>query len=528
MFDLDPKHYGCLKAFLKVYNVYVMFYSYVAFQWLHSAWQILSTVVNYPNVFLEGLIVHRIDGTYVCPPWLCVLTMIALVACFLTILIAGIHSARHLLVMHRYKHGQLAAMDQRNSLLIVIGLPVVYAVASLRSVSYFWGLYVEKAWENTEFEKAADLALESYKTVSGVADLYESYAMFQFVDLSLSEIRRSLKNMYRDDPSESGLHNLLMDVLSALTMLGVYSFISTCALSATFDIASQNYIWLIRGSTCGSGLNLLSKGKSFFYAMGWATSSLAIVNVVQVEAKFERYIPEFHAYKKFASTKVMVSVTFMQSAVLSIASGFLPEPKLSYTYCVLLIIEVFILACYNIWAWPPMEEWLRVSQAIVLKTGRHLKGFRQRSNTAGPEFFAILEKLNSQKEDPTDALSLQMLKIKCPCRCLATLRNFLCFKWLRPSRKPMAEPFLEKEASRSRDLLGVSNRTVGTSKSWPHMPFSPSHMRADKMKMKRQNRCLELVYAVCPRCCRCCKRQESDSRQISSASADDDDPLFSC
>merc|ERR1712232_996494 len=100
---------------------------------------------------------------------------------------------------------------------------------------------------------------------------------------------------------------------------GIYLFNFTCVIEAAYFLTTttievywpKETLWLTK-LVAASKLRV----EDFCLGMGAIASTAAIGNVVTVEMTFHRELEEFRPSAKFWSTKILVSIAFIQSLIL--------------------------------------------------------------------------------------------------------------------------------------------------------------------------------------------------------------------
>merc|ERR1712129_78876 len=96
----------------------------------------------------------------------------------------------------------------------------------------------------------------------------------------------------------------------------------------------------------------------FFLGMGTIASSAAIGNVVTVEHTFEEFLNKFSPSPKFWSTKILVTIAFLQSLLLYVPPlSYLSITEQSLFYASALTMECFVVSLLHLKAWQPEESW---------------------------------------------------------------------------------------------------------------------------------------------------------------------------
>merc|ERR1739848_750611 len=79
----------------------------------------------------------------------------------------------------------------------------------------------------------------------------------------------------------------------------------------------------------------------------------------EVEHQFESFLESFHPSAKFWSTKILVSLAFLQSLILAVLPPFShwTESRTNLFYASVLCTECFFLALLHLKAWDRNEGW---------------------------------------------------------------------------------------------------------------------------------------------------------------------------
>jgi len=276
------------------------------------------------------------------PYWLRAVSFGTPVATLITFCFSAFHVAAH-----AYTNGQDFMTGQRDRCMQVLALPMVYGTMSFKSVLRFWSLYTGAVSDTFpgpwEAQKAhiLDLSEANYDT----GDLYEAWALYQFGQLCLYQIERAFKN--KPEVGE------LMEATKSLTTLGVATFVITCFLQATYKIAISMYENIT---------NVVLDTKNiapYFTGMGLISSSVAITNVVKVELGFHHELTSIRPASKFWSTKVLVSIAFMQEIVIDrLLVSFLTDLERQLLYSSLICYEIVAITGLHWVAWHIDEQYL--------------------------------------------------------------------------------------------------------------------------------------------------------------------------
>jgi len=219
----------------------------------------------------------------------------------------------------------------------------------------FWSLYtgsVSKDFPGDwDAQKAFifDMSLANYDT----GDLYEAWALYQFGQLCLVQIDKTFKNK-----SES---KELLDATKSLTTLGVATFVVTCFIQATCKIALSMYEHIT-----GIAMNKHTL-QPYLTGMGLVSSSVAITNVVKIELGFHKQLEPLRPASKFWSTKILVSIAFMQEIVIDfLLSSVLNELERALLYASLICYEIVAITGLHWVAWHIDEGYLNRDKDGVL------------------------------------------------------------------------------------------------------------------------------------------------------------------
>eukprot|EP00927_Polykrikos_kofoidii_P007505 TRINITY_DN13083_c0_g1_i1.p1 TRINITY_DN13083_c0_g1~~TRINITY_DN13083_c0_g1_i1.p1 ORF type:complete len:587 (-),score=51.99 TRINITY_DN13083_c0_g1_i1:26-1786(-) len=304
-------------------------------------------------------------GSQGLPLWIRFLTMGAPFCSLGSFVIGGFHLWQHQSAINRFSNGVLRRCPQRDKLIQVILLPVVYSLMSLSSMPallrYCTGCQATEGF--------GVYAMQRSKAMFAAADLYEAWALYQFVALSLAEIEHVSKEMMRacstwEGQNRDAVRSHIEHVgkaMSSLTTQGVLWFVFTCALSSMYDLVVANTEFTAGHYTAPSWV----KGyDDEVYAMGFIVSCIAIMNVVSVESSLHGCMKDFQCARKFLSTKIMVSVAFVQAGVVNAFAVYygMNDEVRSILYATLICYEVLGLSVFHLYAWPEDEPWLQSTE----------------------------------------------------------------------------------------------------------------------------------------------------------------------
>mmetsp|Transcript_112622 Transcript_112622/g.223950 ORF Transcript_112622/g.223950 Transcript_112622/m.223950 type:complete len:416 (-) Transcript_112622:6-1253(-) len=292
------------------------------------------------------------------------------VATFGTFLFTSYHIATHVRVVLRRRSGLISAQLQRDRVIQVLALPMVYGSMSFSSVNCMWGLFtgrVRQGQQSIAWKDLQRMEVNIYHSNFQTADLYEAWALYQFAELCLDQISSGLtkqKSACRtgsESPTKEQMgeeNQLLVKTVHRLTAQGVLAFVLVCGFNASYRLALAFYTVMFHADAPVFFSQDLDR---YFVAMGLVASTEAIMNVIIVESTFHAQLEDFRPKAKFWSTKVLVSIAFMQEAVIGLCA--LSQLQQYLLYSCLICYEVFALSLFHIFAWPASEGWLSLPRS---------------------------------------------------------------------------------------------------------------------------------------------------------------------
>mmetsp|Transcript_88374 Transcript_88374/g.197732 ORF Transcript_88374/g.197732 Transcript_88374/m.197732 type:complete len:250 (+) Transcript_88374:2-751(+) len=236
-----------------------------------------------------------------------------------------------------------------------------------RSVSRMWMIcanskvgslgYVEDFNGNRDWLARLVLCQNMYTTNFMISDVYESWALLHFANLTLAVVEAEQR---KRGSADSGTYSR---GLASLTNQGIYLFNFTCGLEALYHLFTTSVEAFFDEN--GQVLNFLimvhqyrEQVEFFFLGMGAIASTAAIGNVVTVEVTFEEFLEDFRPSAKFWSTKILVSIAFMQSLLLHVPPlNYLSVTEKDLFYSSALCMECFGVSVLHVFAWVPGESW---------------------------------------------------------------------------------------------------------------------------------------------------------------------------
>lgn len=222
-------------------------------------------------------------------------------------------------------------------------------------------------------------SLSKAETCFMVGDLYEAWALYQFLKLTLELIHGAIIKQIekaKDEKERAAARAFAIahDAVEDLAWMGVLSFLVVCLLQSGWSLyllfmANDTTLWL----------NYTSAIKQF-RAAGTVASCAAIWNIHTVETKFHFHLDTYFPLLKFITVKILVSFAFFQRGIFSMLKG-LEETSpgvvqqlvnkvpilgdvLGFTtvqfelfYSALLVQECLLVGIMHWWAWAATEEW---------------------------------------------------------------------------------------------------------------------------------------------------------------------------
>lgn len=276
---------------------------------------------------------------------------------------------------------------QHDRTIIIVALPLFYCLMSFLSVIRTWQVCINHVGDLTgpgavklftSFDERQGFLFQMYDANFVVADVYETWALVVFGKLLTTElnhmIKKELQKVATTQEVEMGddLKKIIRDLRHAtrdLTLAGVRLFNYACLAQAGYivfittmgfygyypeyfspDIQEPGFFQTNR---------IKNQTKYLFVGMGAVASSAAIGNLMDVEEKFTDFFWRFSPSAKFWSTKILVTLAFLQSILLAVIPPFSgwTETRSNLLYSSLLCAECFLLSLLHLKAWSPGEEW---------------------------------------------------------------------------------------------------------------------------------------------------------------------------
>lgn len=320
-----------------------------------------------------------------CPLWV-----------FLTLVVCVYHTHLHINKIRDNRQegakGRLVDCPQHDQTITVLILPVVYGLMSFKSTCRMWQVLINHipvpmAHHNVSavafdgYEERKSFLLEMYDANFMVGDIYETIALVTFGNLVMGVLKKKIDKMKklfadktqgRSDSEE--LQNYitrLNDAMKTLTVAGVKLFAMSCLLQGCYTIVITTFAFdfpafkpeLFSRDSASLGTfqepAMKSMAHYFFLGAGFIASFAAIGNIMIIEEDFEELLEEFKPAFKFWGTKILVSLAFLQSILISVfltPRGWSEiQSNLMYSSC--LCLECLLIAIFHIKGWSAEEAW---------------------------------------------------------------------------------------------------------------------------------------------------------------------------
>eukprot|EP00931_Biecheleriopsis_adriatica_P106680 TRINITY_DN8107_c0_g2_i1.p1 TRINITY_DN8107_c0_g2~~TRINITY_DN8107_c0_g2_i1.p1 ORF type:complete len:485 (-),score=68.08 TRINITY_DN8107_c0_g2_i1:39-1439(-) len=297
--------------------------------------------------------------------------------CALTYLLAGVAIGRQIVAATKEVwHNEMSWMlsHQRDVALQVLFMPPVYHLMMCRCVlrqfsarshihlSDLEGISVKNEDVRTQIE------LQIAETSVGVAEVYDAYALLCFGTLALHFVKPHMEILGQDHSTHIG------KVLSSSVLLGVQMYVITAVTTAVYHIVIVVLTFALDQPVCVDlGLPSLEHNatKTFFesgsglctfdlivYGANFATSTIAIYNLIFFETTLHHEIEDFHPALKFWGMKIPVTLAFSISLLKAVQpfTG-LDDEQVDLLNSSVKALCMTITAFLNIFAWKADEKW---------------------------------------------------------------------------------------------------------------------------------------------------------------------------
>lgn len=297
--------------------------------------------------------------------WLPIYLSLASIPALIGTFICGLmHTISHAKEVHK-KGLHLDMLPKHDKAMQIVALPMIYGLMAFKSMMRMWQVCMNDQHEHAlreldSWNARTGFLNQMYEANFSVADLYEAWALYHFASLAVEVVKEKAEDANLNMP-------VLISAIQNLTSQGIWGFIFCCLLNSAYTLiltSGEFYGSDGEGGTAESFRSATESGENVYgfpsqiKGAGFLASSLAIMNVVKIELGFHHELTLFSPGLKFLSTKVLVSLAFMQSLILSVPpfSGWSPTGQNMF-YASLLCVECFFVALLHVKAWPAKEDW---------------------------------------------------------------------------------------------------------------------------------------------------------------------------
>lgn len=311
-----------------------------------------------------------------------------------TIAVCVYHTHLHVNKVRYYNGGtggKLCDAPQHDQTIKVLALPVVYGLMSFKSTCRMWQVMINHVpaarHQAVDVDAPAvifhgyverkSFLMEMYEANFMVGDIYETIALVTFGHLVMGVMKKKIDAMrvqFEDNNSNPQYTNYvdkLVASMTTLTVAGVKLFAMSCFLQGVYTLIITTMAFdfptiaphLFSRDETNLGIAQLESTKTFmhdfFLGAGFIASFAAIGNIMIIETDFEDLLEEFKPSYKFWGTKILVSLAFLQSILISV---FLTPRGWSVVqsnlfYSAALCLECFLIAMFHLIGWSADEEW---------------------------------------------------------------------------------------------------------------------------------------------------------------------------
>jgi len=341
-----------------------------------DTWKNESTLTNF-----QGLK----EFSMLCPLWV-----------LLTLIVCVYHTHLHVNKIRDNRQegakGRLVDCPQHDQTIVVLILPVVYGLMSFKSTCRMWQVMINHipvpmahhdvhAVAFHGYVERKTFLLEMYDANFMVGDIYETIALVTFGNLVMGVLKKKIDRMKaifkkktdgREDSAQlQDYIDKLNDAMKTLTVAGVKLFAMSCLLQGSYTLIITTFAFDVPGfhpelfSRDSGSLgtfqqpDMKTMAHYFFLGAGFIASFAAIGNIMIIEEDFEELLEEFKPAKKFWGTKILVSLAFLQSILISVfltPRGWSEiQSNLMYSSC--LCLECLVIAIFHLVGWNADEEW---------------------------------------------------------------------------------------------------------------------------------------------------------------------------
>lgn len=288
--------------------------------------------------------------------------------------------------------GRLCDCPQHNQTLTVLILPAVYGLLSFKSTIRMWMVMINHipvpghqhattVLQYQSYAERREFLLEMYEANFMVGDIYETIALVTFGNLVMGVLKKKIDRMkefvkeategHGDQEQLKEYMEKMTKAMKTLTVAGVKLFAGSCMLQGGYTIIITTMAFefphtltqYFSTSEENPGLfqteSVKESAHNFFLGAGFVASFAAIGNIMIIEEDFEELLEEFKPSFKFWGTKILVSLAFLQSILISVfitPDGWsLIQSNLLYSTC--LGLECLLIAIFHLKGWSADEKW---------------------------------------------------------------------------------------------------------------------------------------------------------------------------
>jgi hypothetical protein len=345
----------------------------------YQTWKHEATLTDYPKLK---------EFSMLCPLWVA-----------LTLLVCIWHTHQHINKIRANRvdspggaKGRLCDCPQHNQTMTVLILPCVYGLLSFKSTQRIWQVMINHipvpmAHHNVSavafhgYDERKTFLLEMYEANFMVGDIYETIALVTFGNLVMGVLKKKIDKMKvvfetktKDMPDGDEMKQYierLVDSMKTLTVAGVKLFAMSCMLQGVYTLVITTAAFdfpdfmphLFSRDADNPGMfqeeTMKATVHNFFLGAGFIASFAAIGNIMIIEEDFEELLHEFCPSYKFWGTKILVSLAFLQSILISLfltPAGW-SEIQSNLMYSSMLCLECLLIALFHIKGWSADEVW---------------------------------------------------------------------------------------------------------------------------------------------------------------------------
>jgi len=323
-------------------------------------------------------------------------SMLCPVFVLLTLLVCVWHTHMHVNKI-RWREGGagwLCNSPEHDQTIKVLILPVIYGLMSFKSTQRMWQVMINHipvpghAHDTTAvafngYAERKSFLLEMYDANFMVGDIYETIALVTFGNLVMGVLKKKIDKMkaiFATETNERGdgkemqeYINRLVDAMKTLTVAGVKLFAMSCLMQGCYTLTITTMAFDfpdVRPDLFSRSANPAETGvfqtetmkataHNFFLGAGFVASFAAIGNIMIIEEDFEELLKEFYPALKFWGTKILVSLAFLQSILISMfltPRGW-SEIQSNLFYSSALCLECLLIAIFHLKGWSADEVW---------------------------------------------------------------------------------------------------------------------------------------------------------------------------